>query len=110
MAFNLQAERERRNALAKETRNLLDQNPGASWTDDHQKQYDDKVEELERIANAIERNQKVMDLNAERNMRDPGVRGHEDRDVEKPLDHKQPDIRPGERRVRHESGTPRRCQ
>ena len=70
MAFNLQAERERRNALAKETRNLLDQNPGASWTDEHQKQYDAKLEEIERIDGAIERHQKVMDLTAEENIRD----------------------------------------
>lgn len=71
--FNLQAERERRNALAKETRNLLDQNPGASWTDDHQKQYDDKVAEIERIDNAIARHQRMMDLTAEQNVRD-GIR------------------------------------
>src|SRR5690606_17727700 len=73
MAFNLQAERERRNALAKETRNLLDQNPGASWTDDHQKQYDEKVSEIERIDDAISRHQKLMDLTAEQNIRD-GIR------------------------------------
>lgn len=71
--FNLQAERERRNALAKETRNLLDQNPGASWTDDHQKQYDEKVSEIERIDDAISRHQKLMDLTAEQNIRD-GIR------------------------------------
>lgn len=88
MAFKLQAERERRNALAKETRNLLDQNPGASWTDDHQKQYDEKVEEIERIDNAIARHQKVMDLTAERELRDAGVRGHEDNDEEVPTDRK----------------------
>lgn len=68
--FNLQAERERRNALAKETRNLLDQNPGASWNDDHQKQYDEKVAEIGRIDDAIARHQKLMDLTAEENMRD----------------------------------------
>lgn len=73
MAFNLQAERERRNALAKETRNLLDQNPGAAWTDDHQKQYDEKVSEIERIDDAISRHQKLMDLTAEQNIRD-GIR------------------------------------
>jgi HK97 family phage major capsid protein len=71
--FNLQAERERRNALAKETRNLLDQNPGASWTADHQKQYDEKVAEIERIDDGIARHQKLMDLTAEENIRD-GIR------------------------------------
>ncbi|WP_417251068.1 phage major capsid protein [Castellaniella sp.] len=68
--FNLQAERERRTALAKETRNLLDQNPGATWTDDHQKQYDERVAEIGRIDEAIARHQKLMDLTAEEHMRD----------------------------------------
>jgi len=88
MTFNLQAERERRNALAKETRNLLDQNPGATWNETHQKQYDEKVAEIERIDAAIERHQKVMDLTAERNMREAGVRGHEGEDGEVSTDRK----------------------
>lgn len=78
MSFNLQAERERRNALAKETRNLLDQNPGATWNDEHQNQYDEKVAEIERIDAAIERHQKVMDLTAERHFKDAGGREVDD--------------------------------
>src|SRR5690554_291043 len=74
MSFNLQAERERRTALAKETRNLLDQNPGASWNDDHQKKYDDNTAEIERIDAAIERHQKVLDLTADNAFRDAGGR------------------------------------
>lgn len=70
MAFNLQAERERRNALAKETRNLLDQHPGAEWKDEHQKKYDESIAEIEAIDAAIDRHQKMMDLTAENNMRD----------------------------------------
>lgn len=70
MAFDLQAQREHRNALAKETRNLLDQNPGAEWNDEHQKKYDENTAEIERIDAAIARHQKVMDLTAEENMRD----------------------------------------
>lgn len=81
MGFNLQAERERRNALAKETRNILDQNPGATWNDEHQKQYDEKVAEIERIDAAIERHQKVLDLTAEKHFKDAGGR---ERDVEVP--------------------------
>lgn len=77
MAFNLQQERERRNALAKETRNILDQNPGATWNDEHQRQYDEKVAEIERIDAAIERHQKVMDLTAERQFEDAGGRERE---------------------------------
>lgn len=72
--FNLQAERERRNALAKETRNLMDQNPGATWGDEHQKKYDENMAEIGRIDSAIERHQKVMDLTAENSMRSAGVR------------------------------------
>ncbi|MGS1116880.1 phage major capsid protein [Castellaniella sp. UC4442_H9] len=72
--FNLQAERERRNTLAKETRNLLDQNPGASWNSDHQKKYDENTAEIERIDASIERHQKLLDLTAEENARD-AVRG-----------------------------------
>lgn len=77
--FNLQAERERRNALAKETRNLLDQNPGATWNDEHQKSYDEKVAEIERIDAAIDRHQKVMDLTAEKNF---GEQGGRERDID----------------------------
>lgn len=79
MPFNLQAERERRNALAKETRNILDQNPGATWNDEHQKKYDENVAEIERIDGAIERHQKVLDLTAEKQFKEAGVR---ERDVD----------------------------
>ncbi|MBB4126226.1 HK97 family phage major capsid protein [Xanthomonas translucens] len=79
MSFNLNAERERRNTLAKETRNLLDASTGNgnSWTEDDQKKYDDNVAEIERIDAAIERHQRVMDLTAERHMRAAGVREHD---------------------------------
>lgn len=78
MAFNLQAERERRNALAKDTRNILDNNQ-STWSDENQKKYDENVAEIERIDAAIERHQKVMDLTAEREMGERGVR---ERDVD----------------------------
>jgi HK97 family phage major capsid protein len=61
----IQAMRERRNALAKETRNLLDQNPASTWNADHQKVYDEKLAEVERIDAAISREQKVLDLHNE---------------------------------------------
>lgn len=57
--------REQRTSLAKEVRNLLDQNRGATWNADHQKVYDTKMEEIERIDAEIAREQKVADLNAE---------------------------------------------
>lgn len=78
MAFNLQQERERRNALAKETRNLMDNNT-SEWKEEHQKKYDENVAEIERIDAAIERHQKVMDLTAEREF---GERGGRERDVD----------------------------
>ncbi|GAA0493691.1 phage major capsid protein [Pigmentiphaga daeguensis] len=65
MAETIQAMRERRNALVKETRNLLDNNPGATWNDDHQKQYDEKMAEVERIDAAIARHQKQLDAEAD---------------------------------------------
>lgn len=78
MSFNLSAERERRNALAKETRNLLDQHPGATWGDEQQKQYDENVKAIENIDAALDRHQKMLDLSAEKSFRDAGV---EERDV-----------------------------
>ena len=70
--FNITAERERRNALAKETRNLLDQNPGATWGADHQTKYDENVAEIERIDASLDRHQKMLDLSAEKSFKDIG--------------------------------------
>lgn len=58
--------RERRNTLAKDTRNILDQNPGATWAADHQTKYDTNMAEIERIDGEITREQSVMNLQAER--------------------------------------------
>lgn len=80
MPFNLNAERERRNALAKSTRDLLEQNPGATWNDDHQKKYDESVAEIERIDASIARHQKVLDLSAEKSFKDAGGREREIKD------------------------------
>ncbi|MFK3846615.1 phage major capsid protein [Stenotrophomonas sp. NPDC078853] len=76
MPFNIQAERERRTALAKETRNLLDTSTGDgnTWTPDNQTKYDTNVAEIERIDASIARHQKVMDLTADEAMHDAGVR------------------------------------
>lgn len=79
MPFNIQAERERRTALAKETRNLLDTSTGDGnkWTPENQAKYDDNIAEIERIDAAIERHQKVMDLTADEALREQGVREHD---------------------------------
>lgn len=63
--MTLKALRERRAALAKETRNLLDQNRGTTWNADHQKKYDANMEEIERLDAEIDRHQKLMDKEAE---------------------------------------------
>lgn len=79
MTDSIQAKRERRSALAKETRNLLDKATGASdWGDDQQAVYDSNITEIERLDAEITRHQKVMDLQAEKDFADMGVRGAED--------------------------------
>lgn len=78
MSESIQAMRERRNALAKETRNLLDQNPAASWKDEHTTQYDEKMEEIERIDAAIARHEKLLNATAENKFKDAGVRERPD--------------------------------
>lgn len=77
MPFNLNAERERRNALAKSTRDLMENNPGATWNDEHQKKYDENVAEIERIDASIARHQKVLDLSAEKSFKEAGGRERE---------------------------------
>lgn len=72
--FKLNEARERRSALAKEVRNILDQNPGATWNADHQKKYDENMAEIERIDAEISRHQRVLDLDAENAFRDAGGR------------------------------------
>lgn len=75
MAETIQAMRERRAALAKEARNLLDQNPGASWDKEtHGKRYDEIVEDIGRIDDAIGRQQKLNDLEAEQAFTEAGGR------------------------------------
>lgn len=76
MPESIQQMRERRNALAKDTRNLLDKNTGdgAEWNDEHQAIYDQNLGEIERIDAAIEREQRLMDLEAERTFAERGGR------------------------------------
>lgn len=76
MAETIQAMRERRNALVRETRNLLDQNPGASWKDDHQTKYDADMAEIERIDASIGRHEKLMDMEADKAFKDMGGQEH----------------------------------
>lgn len=69
MAESIQAMRERRNALAKEARNLHE-----NWDAKFQAEYDGKIEEIGRIDGAIKRHDEVMALDAERVAKDAGVK------------------------------------
>jgi HK97 family phage major capsid protein len=61
----INALREQRTALAKETRNLLDNYPGAKWGEEQTKIYDAKVQEIGRIDAEIARFQKQADIDAD---------------------------------------------
>lgn len=75
MSGNIQAMRERRNALAKETRNLLDKNTqGAEWNADSQKKYDELIGQIENIDASIAREQRLLDLSAENHFKAAGGR------------------------------------
>jgi HK97 family phage major capsid protein len=58
--------REQRSTLAKEVRNLLEQNPGAKWNKaEHQPIYDAKMADIERCDEEIARLQAAVELGAE---------------------------------------------
>lgn len=73
MSNSIQALRERRSALAKETRSILDQNPGATWSAEHQATYDANMSEVGRIEAEIDRNERLTALHVENQARDLGV-------------------------------------
>lgn len=77
MTDSILAMRERRNALAKEARNLLDQHPGAEWKDEHTKQFDDLNDEIARIDAQVARHQKMLDVEAAKAFKDAGAREHD---------------------------------
>lgn len=70
MSKSIQALREKRNALAVATRNILDQNPGATWNATHQAEYDNNMTEIERISGEIKRHEQVLALDADRQLDD----------------------------------------
>jgi HK97 family phage major capsid protein len=73
MAESIQAMRERRNALAKEARNLHENTPAASWDEKTQAQYDEKLDEIGRVDAAIKRENDILALDAARQTREMGV-------------------------------------
>lgn len=70
----IQQMRERRNVLAKAVRNVLDNNKGASWNDEHQKTYDENMEQIAQIDASIERETRLLDVEADRRFGDMGAR------------------------------------
>lgn len=63
--MNLNHLRERRDSLAKEVNNLLNNHPGKLWGAEQQTKYDEQVEEIGRVDAEIKRHQQVLDLTAE---------------------------------------------
>lgn len=62
--MSIQAKREQRAALAKETRALMDSHPGEKWGAEQQAKYDGLVAQIERLDGEIDRSQKVLDIEA----------------------------------------------
>lgn len=77
MSDSILAMRERRNALAKEARNLVDQHPGAEWTDEHTKKFDELNDQIGRIDADVSRRQKLLDIEAAKAFEGAGVREHD---------------------------------
>jgi len=77
MTESIQAMRERRSALAKDTRNMLDKNTHAEWNDELQAKYDENIAEIDRIDSAVEREQKLIDREAEAEFEARGGRIHD---------------------------------
>lgn len=69
---SIQALRERRAHHLKETRNLLDNNPGAKWGPDQQKTYDDHLKVIDATEAEIARVERQLQAEAERSF--PGAR------------------------------------
>lgn len=68
--MSIQQLRERLAALKKEARNLLENKGSATWTKEEQVQFDNKMEEAERVENQIDAIQRLMDDEAEDNFSD----------------------------------------
>ncbi|TQV76667.1 phage major capsid protein [Aliikangiella marina] len=65
MSKTIQELREQRQALAKEVRQLVDNNEGSRWEENNcQASYDDKVTQIDRIEAEIDRKQKALDIDA----------------------------------------------
>ncbi len=74
MPKSIQALREQRTELARECRNLLDQTPESDWGEEHSQQYDDLMEQIDRIDGQIERMERLLDIEAANRQRLDDVR------------------------------------
>lgn len=66
MGANIQALRERRTVKAKEARELMNATDGKKWTPENQSQYDALTGEINDIDAQIEREQHILDLEADK--------------------------------------------
>ena len=67
---SIQALRERLASLKKDARNLLENKGSATWTAEEQAQFDNLVDEAERVERQIDAHQKVLDDDAQRHFND----------------------------------------
>lgn len=72
MSKSIQALRERHDALAREVKNIVEQNPGATWTAENQATYDERMGEIETVRAEIRRIEAVAALDVENAVRDAG--------------------------------------
>jgi HK97 family phage major capsid protein len=63
---SIQAVRERRAQFMRETRNLLDNNPGAKWGPEQQQKYDANIAEIDRAEQELARLERVLQLEADK--------------------------------------------
>jgi len=68
----IQAKRERRKALTDSVRSLLDSTPADKWKPEHQRKYDTALAQIEAIDGEIDREQKLLDAEAESMFRGNG--------------------------------------
>lgn len=67
--MSIQKLRDRRNALALQARELLDQTKDKKWENEHQSKYDELTGQVVDLDSKIEREQKVLDMMAEKEFR-----------------------------------------
>ena len=78
MSKSIQVLRERREALAKETRNLLEQNPGATWDASCTASYDEKMASIGQVESEIARHEAVLALSSDRDFAVPSQADRDD--------------------------------